>query len=88
MGTKLAPSYFNLFMTKFEEIYVYTYPLQPKLWKRYIDDIFLIWPHGMDSLLEFIEHLNTVYPTIKFTNDISHTEVTFLDVTIYMKGCN
>ena len=31
MGTKLAPSYANLFMTKFEEKYVYTYPLQPKL---------------------------------------------------------
>ena len=40
MGTKLAPSYANLFMTKFEEEYVYTYPLQPKLWKRFIDDIF------------------------------------------------
>ena len=54
MGTKLAPSYANLFMTKFEEKNVYTYPLQPKLWKRFIDDIFMIWPHGMDSLLEFI----------------------------------
>ena len=54
MGTKLAPSYANLFMTKLEEKYVYTYPLQPQLWKRFIDDIFMIWPHGMDSLLEFI----------------------------------
>ena len=42
MGTKLAPSYANLFMTKFEDKYVYTYPLQPLLWKRYIDDIFLV----------------------------------------------
>ena len=40
MGTKLAPSYANLFMAKFEGKYVYTYPLQPKLWKRFIDDIF------------------------------------------------
>ena len=30
-GTKLGPSYANLFMTKFEEKYVYTYPPQPKL---------------------------------------------------------
>ena len=57
MGTKLA--YANLMMTKFEEKYVYKYPLQPKLWKRFIDDI---WPHGMDSLLEFINHLNTCSP--------------------------
>ena len=79
MGTKLAPSYAALFMTKFEEKYVYSYPLQPKLWKRLIDDIFLIWHYGMDSLLEFIEHLNTVHPTDKFTSDISHTEISFLD---------
>ena len=61
MGTKLAPSYANLFMTKSEENHVHTYHLQPKLWKRFIDDIFLIWPHGMNSLLEFIKHLNTVH---------------------------
>ena len=87
MGTKLAPSYANLFMTKFEEKYVYIHPLQPTLWKRFIDDIFHIWPHGMDSLLEFINHLNTVHSTIKFTSDISQTEIFFLDLTIYIKEC-
>ena len=70
MDTKLAPSYANLFMTKIQEKYVYTYPLHPKLWKRFTDDIFLIWPHGMDSLFEFINHLNIVHSTIKFTRDI------------------
>ena len=85
MGTKLAPSYANLFMTKFEEKYVYTYPQQPKLWKRFIHDIFMIWPHGMHSLLAFINHLNIVHPTIKFTSDISCTEISFLDLTIYIK---
>ena len=85
MGTKLAPSYANLFMTKFEEKYVYTYPLQPKLWKRFIDDIFLIWPYGMDLLLEFIDHLNIVHPNTKFTSDSSDTEISFLDLTIYIQ---
>ena len=86
MGTKLAPSYANLFMTKFEKSHVYTYQLQPTQWKRFIDDIFMIWPHGMDSLLEFLEHLNTVHPTIKFTSTISQTEVSFLDLKIYIRG--
>ena len=85
MGTKLVPSYANLSMTKFEENNEYTYPLQPKLWKRLIDDIFMIWPHVMDSLLEFIDHLNIAHPTIKFTSDISQTEISFLDLTIYIK---
>ena len=86
MGTKLVPSYANLFMTRFEEKYVYTYPLQPKLWKRFIDDIFLIWPHGMDSILEFINHLNTVHSTIKFTSDISPTEISFQDLIANIRG--
>ena len=84
MGTKLAPSYANLFMTKFEQIHVYTYHLQPTLWKRFIDDIFLIWPHDMDSLLKFVQHLNTVHPRIKFTSTISPSEIAFLDLTIYI----
>ena len=84
MGTKLVPSYANLFMATFEDKYVYTYPQKPTLWKRFIDDIFLIWPHGRESLLRFIEHLNRVHPTIKFTSDISDKEIAFLDLTIYI----
>ena len=84
MGTKLAPSYANLFMTKFEQDHVYTYHLQPTLWKRFINDIFLIWPHWMDSLLEFIQHLNAVHPTIKSTSAISPSEIAFLYLTIYI----
>ena len=83
MGTKLAPSYANLFTSKFEQAHVYTYHLQPTLWKRFIDHIFLIWPHGMDSLVEFIQYLNTVHSTIKFTSVISSPEIAFVDLTIY-----
>ena len=43
VGTKLAPSFASLFMGYFEEKFVYTYRLQPLLWKRFIDDIFFIW---------------------------------------------
>ena len=64
---------------------MYTYPLQPKVWKRFIDDIFMIWPHDMDSLLKFINHLNIGHPTIKFTSDIPDTEISFLDLTIYVQ---
>ena len=46
-------------------------------------DIFLIWTHGMESLKEFILHLNTVHPTLKFTSVISSKEIAFLDLTIY-----
>ena len=85
-GPSWHPHMPTYFMTKFEDKYVYTYPLQPQLWKRFIDDIFPIWPHGMNSLTKFIEHLNTVHPTIKFTSDISETRISFLDLTIYIQN--
>ena len=42
MGTKLAPSYANIYMGWFEDTHVYPYDPQPLIWKRYIDDIFFI----------------------------------------------
>ena len=63
---------------------MYTYILAIQTMERFIDDIFLIWPHGMDSLLEFINHLNTVHSTIKFTSDIFPTEIEFLYLIIYI----
>lgn len=85
MGTKLAPNYANLFMTDFETKHVFTYPLQPTYYRRFIDDIFLIWDHSLAELNNFIDHLNSVHPTIKFTKVISDTTITYLDLDIYKK---
>ncbi len=85
MGTRMAPSYACLFMGRFEKLYVHTYRLQPKVWLRYIDDIFLIWTHGKDELHSFITYLNNAHPTIKFTSEISETSVPFLDISISLK---
>ena len=85
MGTKLAPNYANLFMTDFETKYVFSYFLQPNYYRRFIDDIFLIWDHSPQELNDFIDHLNTVHSTIKFTKSISDDEITYLDLDIYKK---
>ena len=42
MGTRVAPTYANIFMSHFEDKFVYSYPKQPMFWPRFIDDIFLI----------------------------------------------
>ena len=39
IGTKAAPGFAIVYMGMFEDLYVYNYPLQPKLFLRYIDDI-------------------------------------------------
>ena len=82
MGTKLAPSFANIFMGWFEDSFVYTYKLQPLMWKRYIDDVFMIWQHGEPELKDFITHLNSRRNTIKFTEECSCSSVNFLDVTV------
>ena len=85
MGTRVAPTYANLFMSDFEEKHVYSYPKQPFVWLRFIDDIFFIWQHGQEELNDFIEHLNGVHETIKFTCETSHTSVNFLDTVISIR---
>ena len=84
MGTRVAPSYANIFINDFEEKYVYNYRLQPVAWYRYIDDIFCLWQHGEDELEKFTTHLNSVHETIKFTIEKSRTSVSFLDTEVHL----
>ena len=49
----------------------------------FIDDIFLLWPHGPNSLTQLLEPLNSHYP-IKFTWHNSSFKVTFLDVYVHL----
>ena len=32
--------------------------LKPKIWKRFRDDIFTLWEHGIDTLPLFLDYLN------------------------------
>ena len=88
MGTKLALSFANLFMGYFEEKFVSPYRKQPFLWKRFIDDIFIIWTYGPEELSKFVTYLNSVHETIKFTCEHSVQSVDILDITIQLSGNN
>ncbi len=86
MGTRMAPSYANLFMADFEERYVYTYKNPPLFWKRFIDDIFSIFVGTEAQLKAFINHLNRVLKKhIHFTAEYSKVSVTFLDTVVYVE---
>ncbi len=90
MGTKMAPSFANIFIGALEKSLLSSAPrhLTPLLWKRFIDDIFLIWTHGEESFQTFIKHLNSVHPTIKFEITYSTKQVNFLDTTVYITPQN
>ena len=88
MGTKMAPNYANIFMYIFESDILDTAPLKPKVWWRFIDDIFLVWPHGTETLTTFLRFLNEKHNTIQFTWEYSSSEIHFLDVTIKLHNGN
>ena len=69
MGTKMAVSFANIFMSAVEtEIIVLSQSnSKPLEWKRYIDDVFSLWDTNREEINEFIEQANRHHPTIKFT---------------------
>ncbi|XP_033103820.1 uncharacterized protein LOC117106549 [Anneissia japonica] len=77
----MAPSYANIFMADLEDRILSNYHLKPTFYTRYIDDIFLIWEDGLDSLKQFETYINNIHPSIKFTLEMSRTEIPFLDIT-------
>ena len=68
MGTPMAPSYANIFMPALETEMLLNAPngFIPLEWIRHIDAIFVVWPHGLESPMEFLNHINPFHPTIKF----------------------
>ena len=54
----------------------------PSTWLRFLDDIFMVWDHSLESLHSFIDALNSFHPSIKITCSISTKKVNFLDVTV------
>ena len=82
MGSKVSPSFAILYMHNFESKYVYTYHKRPLIYLRYIDDIFMIWPHSLEDLNTFIEYINSQETNIKFSTEISDKSVSFLDMQV------
>lgn len=68
IGTRVAPTYANIFMGWLEEKLLKGWKgTIPDLWKRFIDDVFSVWKGTEQELLEFLEYINNAHPTIKFT---------------------
>ena len=63
-----------------------SYFLSPTTWKRFRDDIFVAWEHGIDTLPSFLDYLNNVDEAgkIKFTMEVADQEkgLEFLDLRI------
>jgi hypothetical protein len=59
---------------------------KPQYWFHYVDDTFVIWPHGSDKMEKFLNHLNGLHRNIQFTIQIEgDSHLPFLDIDIYRR---
>ena len=65
MGYPISPVVANIYMEHFEDLAMMTAPNPPRVWKRYVDDIFCILKKN--TVHEMLSHLNGLRPTIQFT---------------------
>ncbi|XP_071439029.1 uncharacterized protein [Hetaerina americana] len=83
MGSPMSPAIANFFMEDFEEKALRMAKLRPRYFFRYVDDTFIVWPHGPAALNEFLEHINSVHPKIRFTMEKEDNgQLPFLDILI------
>ena len=82
IGTHMTPYYANIFMDNLERNLLEYARYKVMIWRRYIDDLFIIWPNEEETLMGFLEEINCFHPTIKFTTAWSKETVMFLDTKV------
>ena len=83
MGTKMGPSYANLFVGYIENQFFNQYNgPQPKLYRCYIDDCVGATPSTREELEQLIYSVNSFHPALKYTWQISETSIAFLDINV------
>lgn len=82
MGHRYAPSYANIYMSKWEREALAKCPLKPSFYFRYLDDIIGAWPHSANDFTTFIKILNDHHPCVNIKHALDPHSVNFLDTTI------
>ena len=83
MGSPISPVVANIYMEFLEQEALETAQTKPDIWLRYVDDTFVLWPHSRSDLDMFLDHLNSLRPSIQFTMEIEdERKLPFLDVQV------
>ena len=89
MGTKMGPSYANLFVGFIENEFFSNYHgPKPDLYKRFIDDCVGATSSSKDELDQFITAVSSFHPALKYTWEISENSLAFLDIKLSINGNN
>jgi len=87
MGTKIGPSYANLFVSYITNQSFNQYNgSKPELYGRYIDDCIGATSSNRERLNQFITAVNSFHPSLKYTCEISDSSLAFLDIKVYIEG--
>lgn len=82
MGNPLSCFIANIFMSHLETFAKTSFQYFPRIWYRYVDDVFAVFDRSED-LQNFTNQLNSIYPTIKFTSETEiNNTLPFLDVLV------
>ena len=82
-GSHISCSYSDIAIQYFD-VKALEYTPATICWKRFRDDIFIVWSHSIDELDIFFDYMNKVDPTrkIQFTMEVATDTLEFLDLRL------
>ena len=89
MGLPHSPTFANLFLCYMEKQWLSDCPshFKPVLYKRYVDDTFLLFRDRQHSV-QFLNYLNNKHININFTCESEESNtLPFLDIAVTRSGC-
>ena len=86
MGISPAPDVANLFMWLLIRQGIGPPPAALLLYRRLIDDLFIIWRGDRAQLDAYLNSMNRLHKNIRITWTVSRTSVAFLDLEIHTRG--
>ena len=85
MGSPVSPVVANLCMEVIEDSALFISTVPPKIWKRYVDDSFVI--RKKDSVSALHDTLNSIDPKISLTVEMENNrQNAFLDTLVIRKN--
>ena len=84
MGTICAPTCASIFMSKFEERYIYLLiRYKSSIYLLFFDDMFMTWTKSENQLKSFINKMNKKHHSIKFDFKFFKEKIEYLGTLVY-----
>ena len=84
IGSKLGRNFACTYMREWDKELL-DYPHKPLFYKRFLD-VFGIWVHGKEKLINFYEHANSINSNIKEELRWNNRAIDFFDTTVKIEN--